>query len=190
VPDEAKPGVAEAWKSLVGGEEVFTENENVRKDGKRIRCEWFNGPLQDNEGKVVGVLSIVHDVSEKYRLERQLQTAQRMEAVGTLAGGVAHDFNNALTGIFGFGEMLRPYVKGNPEAASYLNEMMRSAERAATLTRQLLTYSRRQEVSLSNVSLNDIVRDLFKVLSKVAGEQVEIRLSLAGELPAIHADPG
>ncbi|MBE0602221.1 MAG: PAS domain-containing protein, partial [Deltaproteobacteria bacterium] len=144
IPDEEKPGIRQLWERLLGGEESHSLNSNLRKDGGKIRCEWFNGPLQDNEGKVVGVLSIVHDVTEKVYLERQLQIAQRMEAVGTLAGGVAHDFNNALTGIFGFGEMLRPYLKGDGTATSYLNEVMRSAERAATLTRQLLTYSRRQ----------------------------------------------
>jgi PAS domain S-box-containing protein len=190
VPEEEKAAVGEHWEKLAGGEESYSVNGNLRKDGKRIQCEWFNGPLHDNEGRLTGVLSVVHDVTEKVLLEKQLQTAQRMEAVGTLAGGVAHDFNNALTGIFGFGEMLRPYLKGDAVATSYLNEVMRSAERAATLTRQLLAYSRRQAVTLSSVNLNDVVRDLFKLLSKVAGEKVELNLSLAGELPAIHADPG
>ncbi len=190
VPEEEKPAAGKAWARLLEGEETHSSNGNLRKDGRRIVCEWFNNPLQDGSGKVVGVLSMVNDVTDKFLLEKQLQTAQRMEAVGTLAGGVAHDFNNALTGIFGFSEMLRPHLKGNERALSHLNEVMRSAERASTLTRQLLTYSRRQPISPANLNLNRVVSDLLKLVSKVVGEHIEIRMSLSENLPAVHADSG
>ncbi|MBP2673738.1 MAG: domain S-box [Deltaproteobacteria bacterium] len=190
VPEEEMPAIESVWRRLLDGEATHSTNGNLHKDGRKLMCEWFNNPLQDASGKITGVLSMVHDVTDKVLLERQLQTAQRMEAVGTLAGGVAHDFNNALTGIFGFGEMLRPYVKGDETAVSYLNEMVRSAERAATLTRQLLAYSRRQTISPSNLSLNAVVRDLVKLVSKVAGEGIDIRMDLAADLPAVFADPG
>ena len=115
----------------------YSLNANVRKDGKVISCEWFNTPLRDASGNITGVLSMAHDVTEKAELERRLQTAQRMEAVGTLAGGIAHDFNNALTGIFGFAEMLKEQLGDNRRAQADLDQILRSAERASLLTRQL-----------------------------------------------------
>jgi nitrogen-specific signal transduction histidine kinase len=133
---------------------------------------------------------MVHDVTEKTEMERQLQTAQRMESVGTLAGGIAHDFNNALTGIFGFGEMLRLRVAGDEEALHDLDEIQRCAERAATLTRQLLTFARRQIIDPVNLDLNTLVANLMKLVGKVVGEQIEVKTSFGKSVPTIHADLG
>ena len=113
-----------------------------------------------------------------------------MEAVGTLAGGIAHDFNNALTGIFGFAEMLKVKLSGNERVLSDLDEILRCAERASTLTRQLLTYARRQIIEPVNLSPNKVITDLLKLVSKVVGEHIEIRTFLAKDLPTIHADAG
>ncbi len=191
VPAEAKPHVDRVWSKLLEGDESsYSLNANTRKDGKTITCEWFNTPMRNALGSVTGVLSMVHDVTEKTSLERQLQTAQRMEAVGTLAGGIAHDFNNALTGIFGFGEILKSQLAENERALSDLNEIMRCADRAATLTRQLLTYSRRQIIDPVNLNLNKVLTDLLKLVSKVVGEHIEIRTFLAKDLPTIRADVG
>ena len=128
--------------------------------------------------------------AEREKLQKQLQVAQRMEAVGTLAGGIAHDFNNALMGIFGFTEALKGKLSGDERALSDLYEIMRSAERASMLTRQLLTYARRQIIDPVNLSLNKVVTDLMKLVSKLVGEQIEIQMSLAKDLPAIRADVG
>lgn len=191
VPIEAKPHVDKVWSKLLEGDETsYSLNANTNKDGRIITCEWFNTPLRDASGGIVGVLSMVHDVTEKTQLERQLQTSQRMEAIGTLAGGIAHDFNNSLTGIFGFGEMLRLQLAGNERAISDLNEVQRCAERAAKLTRQLLTYARRQIIEPINLSLNTVITDLLKLVSKVVGEHIEIRTFLATDLPTIRADVG
>ena len=179
------------WSRLVeDGEPGYSLNANVRKDGKVITCEWFNTPLRDAAGNISGVLSMGHDVTEKVELERQLQTAQRMEAVGTLAGGIAHDFNNALTGIFGFAEMLKVQLADNPRALADLDQILRSAERASLLTRQLLTFARRQIIQLANVGMNRVVEDLMKLFSRVVGAHIEIRTSLAKDLPSIRADVG
>jgi len=191
VPREARPHVNLVWQKLLKGDEAsYSLNANHRKDGKTITCEWFNTPLRDGGGNIRGVLSMVHDVTEKTQLERQLQTAQRMEAVGTLAGGIAHDFNNALTGIFGFGEMLRSQLAGNGRALSHLDEVLRCAERASTLTRQLLTYSRRQIIEPVNMSMNSVISELLKLISKVMEEHIELRTFLAKNLPTIRADRG
>ncbi len=189
VPPETQPMVDMVWTKLIDGEEsIQTTSANVRKDGREIRCEWFNAPLRGADGSVIGVISMVHDITEKSRLERQLQTAQRMETVGTLAGGIAHDFNNALTGILGFSQLLRTRMGGDPKTASDLDEVMRCAERAATLTKQLLTFARRQVIAPVNLDLNAALADLMKLIGKAAGEKIELRSVFAKGLPTIRAD--
>ena len=179
------------WSKLLEGDESsYSLNANVRKDGKIITCEWFNALLRDASGNVSGVLSMVHDVTEKTEMERQLQTAQRMEAVGTLAGGIAHDFNNALTGVIGFAEMLKMKLEGNSSALSDLDQIFRGAERASVLTRQLLTFARRQIIEPVNLDLNSVIANLLKLVSKIVGEHIEIRTILAKSLPTIRADVG
>jgi PAS domain S-box-containing protein len=191
VPVEAQPHVERVWSKLLEGDErSYSLNANVRKDGKSITCEWFNASLRDASGNVSGVLSMVHDVTEKAELERQLQTAQRMESVGTLAGGIAHDFNNALTGVIGFAELLKMKLEGNEPALSDLNEVFRGAERASVLTRQLLTFARRQIMDPVNLDLNTVIANLLKLVSKIVGEHIEIRTILAKSLPTIRADVG
>jgi PAS domain S-box-containing protein len=191
VPTEARTQVETVWSKLIeGGESGYSVNANVRKDGKNVTCEWFNALLRDASGNVSGVLSMAHDITEKAEMERQLQTAQRMEAVGTLAGGIAHDFNNALTGIVGFGELLRMRMAGDEQALHDLDEIQRCAERAATLTRQLLTFARRQVIEPVNLSLSALVADLMKLIGKVVGEQIDVKTSLGKNVPTIHADRG
>ena len=191
VPKEARPQFEHGWSELLKGDGSSSSvNTNVRKDGKIITCEWFNTLLRDASGNVSGVLSMAHDVTEKAELERQLQTAQRMEAVGTLAGGIAHDFNNALTGVIGFGEMLKFKLEGNEGALSDLDQIFRGAERASVLTRQLLTYARRQIIEPVNLNLNTVIANLLKLVTKIVGEHIEIRTILARTLPTIRADVG
>jgi PAS domain S-box-containing protein len=191
IPKEARPQFEHGWSKLLKGDESsYSLNVNVRKDGKIITCEWFNAVLRDASGNVSGVLSMVHDVTEKAELERQLQAAQRMEAVGPLAGGIAHDFNNALTGVIGFAELLKLKLGGNEAALSDIEEIFRSTERASVLTRQLLTFARRQIIEPVNLDLNTVVADLLKLVSKVVGEHIEIRTILAKSLPTIRADVG
>ena len=191
VPPEEQPHIERVWSKLFEGDESsFSINPNIRKDGKKVTCEWFSTPLRDASGNVSGVLSMVHDITEKTELERQLQTGRRMEAVGTLAGGIAHDFNNVLTVILGYGELLRARVADDPKALADLNEISRAAERAATLTRQLLTFARRQVVEPVNLDLRHVVEDMMKFFVKVAGEQIEVKTFLAADTPTIRADRG
>jgi PAS domain S-box-containing protein len=191
VPAEARPHVKRVWSKLLEGDEPsYSLNANVRNDGKIIACEWFSALLRDASGNASGVLSVIHDVTEKVELERKLQTAQRMEAVGTLAGGIAHDFNNALTGIMGFGELLRLRLAGDSKSAADLDEIQRCAERAATLTRQLLTFARRQVIEPVNMDLSALVADLIRFIGKVVGEHIEVKTTPGKVVPTIHADPG
>jgi len=191
VPPEERSRVKSTWWKLLDGDKPnLSFAANVRKDGKIITCEWFNTLLRDASGNANGVQSMVHDVTEKAELERQLQTAQRMEAVGTLAGGIAHDFNNALTGVIGFAEMLKMKIAGNERALSDLDQIFRGAERASVLTRQLLTFARRQIIEPVNLDLNAVIANLLKLASKIVGEHIEIRTKMARSLPTVRADVG
>jgi len=146
--------------------------------------------VYDEQGEFLHVDGLLLDITEQDVAEKQARTAQRMEAVGTLAGGVAHDFNNALTGIFGFAEMLRMRLSADARAQADLDEILRCAERASTLTRQLLTYARRQAIEPVNLSLNSVVTELMKLIGKVAGERIETRTRLEEGLPSVRADRG
>ncbi|MGH9808798.1 MAG: two-component system sensor histidine kinase NtrB, partial [Terriglobia bacterium] len=134
-------------------------------------------------------LFILQDITERVRLENELRQAQKMEAVGRLAAGVAHDFNNMLTVILGYASMMQngtPQLDG--KLASYLRQVQQAAERATTLTRQLLAYSRKQMIQRRPLDLNEIVRQTAAMLRRVIGEHIALDTQLASELPLIHAD--
>jgi PAS domain S-box-containing protein len=192
VPPDMQVHVTGNWSKLREGDESSANSAwpGLRKDGTTVSCEWFSTMLRDATGAMTGLLTLVHDVTEKARMEAQLRVAQRLESVGTLAGGIAHDFNNALTGIFGFGELLRMRMSGDERASHDLDEILHCAERAATLTRQLLTFARRQIIEPVNMNLSSLVEDLMKLIGKVIGEQIEVKTSLGKDVPTIHADRG
>lgn len=139
---------------------------------------------------VLRAMREVDERAEKAALQKQLLTAQRMEAVGTLAGGIAHDFNNSLTGILGFSELLKIHLAGNETAIRDLDEIMRCAERASTLTRQLLTFARRQVMDPVNLNVNVVVDEVMKLIRKLMGERVEVKAILEEGLPTVRADRG
>jgi two-component system cell cycle sensor histidine kinase/response regulator CckA len=132
-------------------------------------------------------LFVLRDVTEQRALEDQLRQAQKMEAVGQLAGGIAHDFNNLLTVISGYGEIARRHIGAGPGAGE-LGEMQRAAERASELTRQLLAFARRQVLEPTLLDLNDVAGDLVPMLGRLIGEDIEIAMLAAEELPPVLAD--
>ena len=180
----------EMWGTLERGEVWTGHLNNRRKDGSLYEEDATISPVRDSSGKVVSFVGVMRDVTQLLSLEKQVRMAQKMEAVGTLAGGIAHDFNNALTGIVGFGELLRMRMAGDEQALHDLDEIMRCAERAATLTRQLLTFARRQVIEPVHLNLSALVADLMKLIGKVVGEHIEVKTSLGKNVPTIHADRG
>ena len=159
------------------------------KDGRRILCRWLNAALMDG-GRVIGVTSLCEDITARHELDEQLRQSQKMEAFGQLAGGIAHDFNNMLCAITGFTDIVRTRTDVPADAVADLNQVVGSAERAAALTRQLLTFSRRQIFQPMNSNLNDIVLDVSKMLQRVVGDDVNLATNLIPRLPEIHADSG
>ena len=180
----------ELWDTITRGEVWTGHFINRKKDGSLYEEDATISPLRDSSGKIVNYVAAKRDVTHVVSLEKQVRTAQRMESVGTLAGGIAHDFNNVLTVIIGYGEMLKPRSANDPKAISDLDEVLRSAERASVLTRQLLTFARRQIVELGNLDLNRVIGGLEKLLRKVTRENIEVKTILAEGLPTIRADQG
>ncbi|MGA9755786.1 MAG: PAS domain S-box protein [Desulfobaccales bacterium] len=136
------------------------------------------------------VLGYFMDITPLKKLEAQFLQAQKMEAVGRLAGGIAHDFNNILGVIIGYTEIMLMGLKENDPLCGYLGEIKRAAVRAASLTRQLLAFSRRQIQQLEIINLNEVVTDLEKMLERVIGEDLELVLKLDSALPSMKADKG
>ena len=159
------------------------------KDGRRIVCQWFNAALVDG-GRVIGVTSLCEDITERRILDEQVRQAQKLEAFGQLAGGIAHDFNNMLCAITGFTDIVRTRTDVPADAIADLDQVAGSADRAAALTRQLLTFSQRQIFQPVNLDLNDVVLDVSKMIGRVVGRDVDVVADLSPKLPEIHADAG
>jgi len=145
--------------------------------------------IKDSAGKVQTVAQIL-DITERKRLEEQLLQAQKMEAVGRLAGGVAHDFNNLLTAITGYSELLLMRIHEHDPLRKDLEQIRKAADRAASLTRQLLAFSRRQILQPRVLNLNAVVADMEEMLQRLIGEDIDLVTVLHPELGRVKADPG
>jgi PAS domain S-box-containing protein len=147
-------------------------------------------PVRDASGKIIRIVGVAQDVTESRKLESQFRHAQKMEAIGQLAGGVAHDFNNILSVITIHTDLLTAKLpKGDPTRES-LVDIQRAADRAAALTRQLLAFSRRQVVEPKVIELNSAVADSEKMLRRLIGEDVHLETALHPGLRAVKIDPG
>ena len=162
------------WSTLASGEVWKGRLVNRRKDGTLFQEDATIGPVRDAAGRLVNYVAVKRDVTHEMRLERQLIQAQKMEAVGRLAGGVAHDFNNLLGVITGYGELTRRKLKKTDPLRAKLDLILKAAERAAGLTRQLLAFSRQQVLQPKVVNLNDLVAEVEKMLRRLIGEDVTL----------------
>ena len=159
----------------------------VRKSGEIMQVEVFCSATEF--GGQPGTLTTVLDISDRVKLEDQLRQAQKMEAVGRLAGGIAHDFNNLLTAIRGNAELMSHRVRKDPAMVAEVDEILHAADRAASLTRQLLAFSRKQVLQPVALDLNEIIGSVSRMARRIIGTEVQLRLELAPEVSKILADP-
>ena len=159
----------------------------TRKDGEIIQVEAYCAVTEF--GGQPAIIATVNDISDRVKLEDQLRQAQKMEAIGRLAGGIAHDFNNLLTAIRGNAELMSHRVKADPVTAAEVEEILHAADRAASLTRQLLAFSRKQVLQPVALDLNEIVGAVARMARRLIGTEVQLRLDLAESVLRVLADP-
>ncbi|MDX6448044.1 MAG: two-component system, cell cycle sensor histidine kinase and response regulator CckA [Gaiellaceae bacterium] len=187
----------ELAESLERGGDYELDFRIVRPNGG-VRWLLSRGRIiADETGQAVRKIGAAVDISERHeaddervKLEQQLRHAQKLHAIGRLAGGVAHDFNNVLLAIRGYGELALRAIDRGADATQEVEEMLAGAERAAALTRQLLAFSRRQVLRSDTIDLRDTVRDMDKMLRPLIGEDVELVTELCDEPVLVHGDPG
>jgi PAS domain S-box-containing protein len=178
------------WETLGRGEVWQGHFINKRKDGALYEEAATVSPIRDATGKVTSFVAVKRDVTREMQLESQIRQAQKLEAIGTLAGGVAHDFNNILGVIQLQVGLLNEAGRLPSEAKGYADEIVSTVKRAADLTRQLLLFSRKEEMQPRDLDLNQGVTDLGKMLRRVLNERIGLQLKLAAQPMFIHADPG
>ncbi len=161
-----------------------------RRDGSTVTVDSRQVLRLDADGAPVGILEINRDISTHKQLEEQLRQAQKLDSIGQLAGGVAHDFNNLMTIVSGYAGMALEDLPPVSPLRDSLQEIQEAATRATSLTRQLLTFSRRQIQSAANIDLNEVVLGMEKILRRCIGEDVVLTLALDSVPAMVHADRG
>ena len=165
------------------------ETVRLHADGHLVHVLESMSPVRDPSGQLVAVAVILHDISALRGLEARLRQSQKMEAVGRLAGGVAHDFNNMLTAILGFNDLVSMSLPQDALAQADVLQIRKAGERAAALTRQLLAFSRRQEQKPGILRLGEVLTNLEPMLRRLIGEDVQMVFSVASDDVPILADP-
>ena len=180
----------EMWATLARGETWRGHLFNRRKNGEIFEEDASITPVRVGDGVVTHYIAVKRDIAKERALEAQFFQSQKMEAVGRLAGGIAHDFNNILTAIIGSAQLLAPAVAAGSQAAKDVATIVDSGIRAATLTRQLLTFSRRQTVENATFDLNASVGNIQPMLSRTLSADVRFAVQLSERPVWINADAG
>ena len=177
------------WATLKAGEVWAGRFTNKRKDGTLYEEEASISPVFDAAGRIVNYVAVKRDITHEVQLEAQFRQAQKMEAVGRLAGGVAHDYNNMLAVVLMNASLLSDDQTLTPEQADGIQEITKAAERGAKLTQQLLTFSRRQVTQSRALNLNEVVVGVTRMLQQLIGEDVKLQTNLAPGAAPVWADP-
>ena len=188
-PDEAADHIEKMDNRVLQGETI--EEEMARPVTAAVYIfHTIKVPLTNERGEITGLCGIARDVTERKHLESQLLQSQKMEAVGTLAGGVAHNFNNLLSAIMGYASLLQMKMDKDNPLYGYASQILVSSEKAANLTQSLLAFSRKQVINLKPVVINDTVDKLHRLLERLIPEDVEFRIRKTSERLVVMADPG
>jgi PAS domain S-box-containing protein len=173
------------------GESVHQlETQRQAKNGKIIDISLSVSPLRDSRGNLFGISSIARDITEQHAIEQQLRQAQKMEAVGQLAGGIAHDFNNLIMVINSYAQLIKDNSTPESPFDRYAQQIMNAGNKAATVTRQLLAFSRKQPQDLKLLDLNQLVAQFCKMLPSFIGEEIRFEVRPYSQPVHVHADAG
>jgi PAS domain S-box-containing protein len=190
-PHDRPNEVAEILQRIADGESIdHYESVRVTKDGRQLNVSLSVSPLRDAAGEIIGGSVIARDMTAQRRAENQLRQSQKMEAIGRLAGGVAHDFNNILAIINACTEFLRDRIDPAAEPSTYVENIRKATERGASLTRQLLSFSRTSVVQTQVLDVNDRLKDISKLLRPLLGDDIEVLIVPKSPCAIIEADPG
>ncbi len=177
------------WEAITSGETWKGRFINRKKDGSHYTVDATITPMRDDAGNIVNYIAVQRDVTEALKLEAQLLQARKMESVGRLAGGVAHDFNNMLSVILGYSELALARIDADNPIYKNLKEIHDTARRSADLTRQLLAFSRKQIIAPQVIDINEQVKNMEHLLRRAIGEDIDLVFTLSAELWPVHLDP-
>jgi PAS domain S-box-containing protein len=190
-PSDGPEEISELLHKIARGESIeHRESVRVTKDGRHLNVSISVSPLRDAAGEVVGASAIARDITAQKRAESQVRQSQKMEAIGRLAGGVAHDFNNILGIINACTEFLRDRIDPAAEPSLYVENIKKATERGTSLTKQLLAFSRTPAIQPRVLDLNERLRDISKLLRPLLGDDVEILIVPKSPSAVVEADPG
>jgi PAS domain S-box-containing protein len=192
VPEASRPGGRLRYQEALaqGGFDVSFELPIVTRDGRVRQIAWDSAVIRDTAGAIIGAASFGRDMTDQRELENQYRQSQKMEAIGQLAGGIAHDFNNLLQVMAGYASLLLEDLPPGAPLYDEISEIKQASDRATSLVRQLLAFSRRQAIERRPIQPNDTVSNILKILLRVIGEHIELVFTPGDRLPAALADAG
>ncbi|MGD9148507.1 MAG: PAS domain S-box protein, partial [Anaerolineae bacterium] len=179
----------EMWQTVTVGQTWQGRFTASRPDGTPYSVDSTISPVRDQAGEIVNYVATLRDITREEELERQFQQALKMEALGRLAGGIAHDFNNLLTIIHLSTRLLERHLQSDESPSNHVRQIREAGERAASLTKQLLSFSRSEVIEPRVLNLNQVVDELNQMLQRIIGEDVELTIDLAEALWPVKVDP-
>jgi PAS domain S-box-containing protein len=189
-PPDRKNEILQILDQIRRGERLEPfETVRFTKDGRRLDVSISVSPIPDADGTIVGASAIARDITAQKRAEEQLQQSQKMEAIGRLAGGVAHDFNNVLGIITACADLLHGRMDAGGESSLYVDTLKKAAERGASLTRQLLAFSRKQSAQPQVLDLNERLKEVSKLVRPLMGDDVEMSILPRSGSAIVEVDP-
>jgi PAS domain S-box-containing protein len=191
VPEDVDDVVRLFTAMLMGKHDTYRHEHRVyARNGDVVWVDSATALLRDADGVPQGAVSMAQNITRRRGAEEQLRQSQKIDAIGQLTAGIAHDFNNLLLGMLGYTELARAEIEADGQAAEYLRQIESSAQRAATLTGQLLAFGRRQALHAEPLELNALVAETVAMLRRVLGERIELLTVLDPTLDAVRADSG
>ena len=179
----------ELWKTILSGRPWRGELINAKKDGSLYTVSTVIFPVLNEKSEVENFVAVQRDVTEEKKLYEQLLRAQKMEAIGTLAGGIAHDFKNLITVILGYTEVMKDYIKPEQPLWRPVDIIEKTAQRGASLASKILSVTKKESLEMKVIDINRVVRETLEILERSIPKTIEIKVSLEEDLPRVKADP-